>query len=87
MSQRVELSSHHLFFIAVVSLILIVARDDTMKGWVPVKPVDPSPRPAIVTGRPKAELSLRFSLFYVWCCSVFKCFNFNTSVCPICLVQ
>ena len=24
---------------------------------------------------------------YVWCCSIFKCFNFNTSVCPICLVQ
>ena len=43
--------------------------------------------PVIVTCRPKAVLSLRFYLFYVWCCSVFKCFNFNTSVCPVCLVQ
>ena len=37
----------------------------------------------IVTGRPKAVLLLRFHLFYVWCFSIFKCFNFNTSVCPI----
>ena len=43
--------------------------------------------PVIITGHPKAVLLLRFHLFYVWCCSVFKCFNFNTSVCPICLVQ
>ena len=41
----------------------------------------------IVTGHPKAVLSLRFHLFYVWCCSIFKCFNFNTSVCPSFLVQ
>ena len=39
--------------------------------------------PVIITDRPKAVLSLRFHFFYVWCCSVFKCFNFNTSVCPI----
>ena len=36
--------------------------------------------PIIITDRPKAVLSLRFHLFYVRCCSVFKCFNFNTSV-------
>ena len=34
-----------------------------------------------------AVLSLRFRLFYVWCCSIFNVFNFNTSVRPICLVQ
>ena len=39
--------------------------------------------PAIITDRSKAVLSLRFHLFYVRCCSVFKCFNFNTSMCPI----
>ena len=38
--------------------------------------------PVIITDRPKAVLSLRFHLFYVRCCSVFKCFNLNTSVCP-----
>ena len=32
---------------------------------------------------PKAVLSLRFHLCYVRCCSAFKCYNFNTSVCPI----
>ena len=37
------------------------------------------PPPVIVTGRPKAVLSLRFPLFYVWCCSIFESFNFNTS--------
>ena len=31
--------------------------------------------PVIITGRSKAVLSLRFHLFYVRCCSVFKCFN------------
>ena len=30
----------------------------------------------------KEVLSLRFNLFYVRCCSIFKCFYFNTSVCP-----
>ena len=39
--------------------------------------------PAIITDRPNAVLSLRFHLFYVRCCSVFKCFHCNTSVCPI----
>ena len=43
--------------------------------------------PVIVTGRPKAVLSLRFHLFYVLCCSIFKCVNFNTSVCPICMIH
>ena len=33
-------------------------------------------------GRPKAVLSLRSHLCYVWCCSVFKRLNFITSVCP-----
>ena len=36
--------------------------------------------PSIITGRPKAILFLRFQLFYVWCCSIFKWLNFNTSV-------
>ena len=36
---------------------------------------------------PKAVLPLRFHLFYVWCCSVFKCLNSSTSACPIRLVQ
>ena len=36
--------------------------------------------PVIITGRPNAVLPLRFRLFYVRCCSIFKCFNFNTSV-------
>ena len=39
--------------------------------------------PVIITDRPKAVLSLRFHLFYVQGCSVFKCFYFNTSVCPL----
>ena len=39
--------------------------------------------PVIITNHHKAVLLLLFHLFYVWCCSVFKCFNFNTSVCPI----
>ena len=43
--------------------------------------------PVFVTGRPKAVLSLRFHLFYIWCYSIINCFNFNTSVCSICLVQ
>ena len=38
--------------------------------------------PVIITDRPKAVLSLRFHLLHVRCCSVFKCFNLNTSVCP-----
>ena len=44
---------------------------------------NPPPQPrVIITGRPKAELMLRFHLFYSRCCfSVFKCFNFNNSVC------
>ena len=29
---------------------------------------------------PKAVLSLRFHLFYVWCCSNFKCFHENFCV-------
>ena len=41
------------------------------------------PPPVIITDRPKAVLSLQFHLFYVRCCSFFKRFNFNTSVCPI----
>ena len=41
--------------------------------------------PVIITDRPKAVLSLRFHLFYVRCCSGFKWFNFNTSVCYIIL--
>ena len=36
--------------------------------------------PVIVAGRPVAVLSLRFHLFYVRCCSVFKCVDFNSSV-------
>ena len=39
--------------------------------------------PVIITDRPKAVLSLRFHLFYVRSCSVFKHVNFNTSVCSI----
>ena len=35
------------------------------------------PPPVIVTVRPKAVLSLWFHLFYVWFCSIFKCFNFS----------
>ena len=27
--------------------------------------------------------SVAVSLFYVRCCSIFKCFNFNTSVSPV----
>ena len=37
----------------------------------------------VITDRPKAVLSMWFRLFYVRCCSILKCFNFNTSVCPI----
>ena len=33
--------------------------------------------PLIITDCPKVVLSLRFHLFYVWCCSVFKFFNFT----------
>ena len=45
--------------------------------------------PVIMSGRPKAVLSLMFHLFYVRCCSMFKCLNlnFNTSVCPVYLIQ
>ena len=31
----------------------------------------------------EAVLSSRIHLFYVRCCSIFECFSFNTSVCPI----
>ena len=41
----------------------------------------------LITDRPKAVFSLRFHLFYVWCCSSFKCYNFNASVCPFYLIQ
>ena len=41
------------------------------------------PPPVIITDRPKAVLPLQFHLFHVRRYSVFKCFNFNTSVCPI----
>ena len=44
-------------------------------------PFNPPLPPVIIADRPKAVLSLRFHLCYVRCCSVFKCFNFNTSVC------
>ena len=58
------------------------------EGWCTVKPTDAPPPPPpqrkkIITDRPRAVLSLRFHLFYVRCCPIFKCFNFNTSVCPI----
>ena len=39
--------------------------------------------PVIITSRPKAVLPLLFHLFYVQFGSIFKCFNFNTSVYPI----
>ena len=42
-----------------------------------------SPPPVIITDRPKAVLPLQFHLFHVRRYSVFKCFNFKTSVCPI----
>ena len=59
-------------------------RKMNMNVWARKTGLNP---PVIVTGCPKAILSLGFHLFYVWCCSIFKCFNFNTSVCPIYLVQ
>ena len=55
------------------------AAEDEGEGSVSVKPVCNAP-PGIITDRSKAVLSLRFHLFYVRCCSLFKCFKFNTSV-------
>ena len=63
---------------------LIPRRKMSVKVGAPSNRFKPPPLPpVIITDRPNAVLSLRFHLFYVRCCSVFKCFNFNTSVCPI----
>ena len=35
----------------------------------------PPQHTVIISDRPKAVLPLQFHLFYVQCCSVFKCFN------------
>ena len=41
----------------------------------------------IIVGRLKAVPVLLFHLFYVRCCSSFKCFNSSTFACPIYLIQ
>ena len=47
---------------------------------ITVKPVKPPSPLVVITNHPKAVLSWLSRLFYVRCCSIFKCvkcFNFN----------
>ena len=62
-----------MFYVQFVLVVLIdTEAENQSDGLLPVKPfLNP---PVIITDRPKAVRSLRFHLFCVQCCPIFRCF-------------
>ena len=62
-----------MFYVQFVLIVLIdTEAENQSDGLLPVKQV--LNLPVFITDRPKAVRSLRFHLFYVQCCPIFKCF-------------